>query len=126
MQQTEWAWCGETNDLHVCSVLHMPAVKHPAQGCNFGAMWCCCCCVGVAAPKRRRVDDSAEIQEVPKWLEIKPTDDEKTKQKKRKLAKAYKSKARFARLDLQQKQKADAWKAFMSGGKGKKKVRVGK
>lgn len=72
-------------------------------------------CAGVAAPKRRRVDDSAEVQEMPKWLEIKATDDEKTQQKKRKLAKAYKSKARFARLDLQQKQKADAWKRFLAG-----------
>lgn len=76
-------------------------------------------CTGVAAPKRRRVDESAVVEEMPKWLEIKPTDDEKTKQKKRKLAKAYKSKARFARLDQQQKEKADAWKRFLAG-KGKK------
>ncbi|KAL4433592.1 hypothetical protein ABPG75_000033 [Micractinium tetrahymenae] len=74
---------------------------------------------GVAAPKRRRVDESAVVEEMPKWLEVKPTDDEKTKQKKRKLAKAYKSKARFARLDQQQKEKADAWKRFLAG-KGKK------
>lgn len=46
----------------------------------------------VAAPKRRRVDDSAEVQEVPKWLQVKEGDDEKTKAKKRKLAKSYKSK----------------------------------
>lgn len=70
---------------------------------------------GVAAPKRRRVDDNVEIQEMPKWLQIKETDDEKTRQKKRKLAKAYKSKARFAKLDLQQKEKADAWKRFIAG-----------
>lgn len=79
-------------------------------------------CTGVAAPKRRRVDETVVAQEMPKWLEIKPTDDEKTKQKKRKLAKAYKSKARFARLDQQQKEKADAWKRFLAGkGKGTKK-----
>ncbi|PRW20751.1 survival of motor neuron-related-splicing factor 30 [Chlorella sorokiniana] len=70
---------------------------------------------GVAAPKRRRVDDNVEVQEMPKWLQIKDSDDDKTRQKKRKLAKAYKSKARFARLDLQQKEKADAWKRFIAG-----------
>jgi survival-of-motor-neuron-related-splicing factor 30 len=59
------------------------------------------------------------VEEMPKWLAIKPTDDEKTRQRKRKLAKAFKSKARFARLDLQQKQKADAWKQFVSGKLGK-------
>jgi survival-of-motor-neuron-related-splicing factor 30 len=75
---------------------------------------------GVAPPKRRRVDDAAELQEMPKWLEVKATDDDKTKQKKRKLAKAFKSKARFAKLDLQQKQKADSWKTFLAG-KSKKK-----
>ncbi len=69
----------------------------------------------MAAPKRRRVDDSVEVEEMPKWLQIRETDDEKTRQKKRKLAKAYKSKARFAKLDLQQKEKADAWKRFMAG-----------
>lgn len=62
---------------------------------------------------------------MPKWLAIKDTDDEKTRQKKRKLAKAYKSKARFAKLDLQQKQKAEAWKSFLAG-KSKKTKRAGK
>lgn len=75
---------------------------------------------GVAAPKRRRVDDSVEVQEMPKWLQVKEGDDEKTKAKKRKLAKAYKSKARFAKLDLQSKEKAEAWKRFTSGKPGKK------
>lgn len=28
---------------------------------------------GVAAPKRRRVDETADVQEMPKWLEVKPT-----------------------------------------------------
>jgi survival-of-motor-neuron-related-splicing factor 30 len=76
----------------------------------------------VAAPKRRRVDDGAEVEEMPKWLEVKPEDDEKTKAKKRKLAKAYKSRARFARLDQLSKQKQDAWKRFQTG-KGKKKAK---
>ena len=43
-----------------------------------------------------------------------------TRAKKRKLAKSYKSKARFAKLDLQQKEKAEAWKRFVSGKSGKK------
>ncbi|PSC74490.1 survival of motorneuron-related-splicing factor 30 [Micractinium conductrix] len=80
---------------------------------------------GVAAPKRRRVDETADVQEMPKWLEVKPTDDEKTKSKKRKLAKAYKSRARFAKLDIQSKQKQDAWKRFQAG-KGKKKAKTTK
>ena len=42
-------------------------------------------------------------------------DDEKTKAKKRKLQKGFKSKTRFARMDLQQKQKAESWRNFMSG-----------
>jgi survival-of-motor-neuron-related-splicing factor 30 len=76
---------------------------------------------GVSAPKQRRVGDGAEVQDMPKWLEVKVTDDDKTRQKKRKLAKAYKSKARFARLDSQQKQKADAWKRFLAGKASKTK-----
>ena len=76
---------------------------------------------GVAAPKRRRIDDAAEVLEMPKWLQVSTEDDEKTRQKKRKLVKAYKSKARFAKLDLQQKQKADAWKRFLTGKPKKSK-----
>lgn len=53
-------------------------------------------------------------------LQIKEGDDEKTKVKKRKLLKAHKSKARFAKLDQATKQKADAWKRFVSGKGGKK------
>ena len=58
---------------------------------------------------------------MPKWLVVKEGDDERTRQKKRKLAKAWKSKARFVRLDVQQKEKADAWKSFLAGKGGKKK-----
>lgn len=48
---------------------------------------------------------------VPCWC----ADDEKTKAKKKKLQKSYKSKLRFQRMDVAQKQKADAWKSFMTG-----------
>ena len=75
----------------------------------------------MAAPKKRhRVGDSTEAApEMPKWLEIKQGDDEKTRQKKKKLAKADKSKQRFAKLDQRSKQKADDWKRFLAGGKKK-------
>lgn len=106
------------------------------------------CLAGVEAPKRHLVKDEAgeTIEEIPKWLEIKPTgivhfmsallltvyslnacfllyaangmsfaDDEKTQVKKKKLIKSYKSKQRFQRMDLVQKQKADAWRSFVSG-----------
>lgn len=51
---------------------------------------------GVTAPKRKRVEDAPIVDsEIPKWLAIKEEDDEKTKAKKRKLLKSYKSKLRF-------------------------------
>jgi survival-of-motor-neuron-related-splicing factor 30 len=90
------------------------------------------------------------VDEMPKWLEIKPTgrrprdlrrlspgmlgraldvaappnlpswpggaiDDDKTKSKKKKLQKSYKSKLRFQKMDSQQKNKAEAWRSFVSG-----------
>lgn len=42
-------------------------------------------------------------------------DDEKTKVKKKRLQKSFKSKQRFAKMDLEQKSKADAWKTFAAG-----------
>lgn len=42
-------------------------------------------------------------------------DDEKTKARKRKLIKSFKSKQRFQMMDLAQKEKADAWKSFVQG-----------
>lgn len=56
------------------------------------------------------------------WLEIKETDDEKTKVRKRKLIKSYKSKMRFQEMDLTQKSKADSWQNFMTGKGSKKKT----
>jgi survival of motor neuron-related-splicing factor 30 len=74
----------------------------------------------VAAPTRRRVvDDTDMAEEMPRWLEIKPTDDDKTRLRKRKLIKSFKSKQRFSQMDAAQKQKADAWKSFVSKGKKK-------
>mmetsp|Transcript_28047 Transcript_28047/g.75770 ORF Transcript_28047/g.75770 Transcript_28047/m.75770 type:complete len:326 (-) Transcript_28047:669-1646(-) len=76
--------------------------------------------MGVAAPKRKRVEEQQVITEIPKWLEIKEGDDEKTVARKKKLIKSCKSKMRFQNMDLAQKAKADNWHNFVSG-KGKKK-----
>ncbi|GMH40184.1 hypothetical protein BSKO_08088 [Bryopsis sp. KO-2023] len=75
---------------------------------------------GVAAPKRKRVEDEPVISEIPKWCEIRDADDDKTKSKKRKLLKSYKSKIRFQQMDMTQKKKQEDWKSFVKG-KGKKK-----
>ncbi|GAB4813628.1 hypothetical protein N2152v2_000674 [Parachlorella kessleri] len=49
-------------------------------------------------------------------------DDEKTKQKKKKLQKSYKSKLRFHKMDQATKGKAEAWRNFVSGKGSKKKA----
>lgn len=77
---------------------------------------------GVAAPKRKAVEDEPIVTEIPKWLEIKDADDEKTKSRKRKLLKSYKSKMRFQTMDLVQKEKANSWQNFVSGKGAKKKT----
>ena len=56
------------------------------------------------------------------WLEIKDTDDEKTKARKRKLLKSAKSKLRFQQMDMVQKDKQDNWQSFMHGKGQKRKV----
>eukprot|EP00775_Hariotina_reticulata_P012496 gene12496-12630_t len=53
------------------------------------------------------------------WLEIKPTDDEKTVARKKKLLKSYKSKKRFQQMDVQQKERQTSWQNFQKG-KGSK------
>ncbi|KAG2484619.1 hypothetical protein HYH03_016573 [Edaphochlamys debaryana] len=77
---------------------------------------------GVAAPKRKRVEDEPVVTEIPKWLAIKETDDEKTKARKKKLLKSFKSKIRFQNMDLAQKQKQDSWQSFLKGKGSKKKT----
>ena len=57
------------------------------------------------------------------WLEIKETDDEKTKAKKKKLQKSHKSKQRFARLDAETQQRQQSWQNFKKGKGSQKKVR---
>ncbi|EFJ51259.1 hypothetical protein VOLCADRAFT_103530 [Volvox carteri f. nagariensis] len=77
---------------------------------------------GVAAPKRKRVEEEPVVTEIPKWLAIKETDDEKTKARKKKLLKSFKSKIRFQNMDLAQKQKQDTWQSFLKGKGSKKKT----
>lgn len=62
-----------------------------------------------------------QLGEMPKWLEIQPTDDEKTRLKKKKLIKSFKNKQRFHQMDTVQKEKADAWKSFINKKVTKKK-----
>lgn len=80
----------------------------------------------VAAPKRRQLIDEEDVvtpleEELPGWMKILPNDDEKTKQKKRKMQKSYKSKLRFQKMDQESKAKADSWKNFQAAGTSKKK-----
>lgn len=56
------------------------------------------------------------------WLEIKSTDSEKTKNKKKKLQKSLKSKMRFQRLDQETNQRQAGWLDFRKGKGAKKKV----
>jgi len=56
------------------------------------------------------------------WLDIKPTDDDKTKAKKKKLQKSFKSKMRFQEMDMVTKKKQQSWLDFKSGKGAKKKV----
>ena len=56
------------------------------------------------------------------WLDVKPTDSEKTKQKKKKLQKSMKSKMRFQKLDQATKDRQQSWLDFRKGKGAKKKV----
>ena len=59
---------------------------------------------------------------LPQWCEMKDTDDDKTKSRKKKLLKSYKSKIRFQQMDLEQKKKQQDWHSFVKGKGSKKKV----
>ena len=56
------------------------------------------------------------------WLQLKETDDEKTKARKKKLQKSHKSKLRFQQLDQEVKSRQDNWQNFKKGKGAKKKV----
>ena len=77
---------------------------------------------GVSAPKRGRVAaaPTPAAADMPKWMEMKEGDDERTRAKKAKLQKAWKGRQRFAAMDTAQAAKQASWQAF-KGGKGAKK-----
>ena len=83
----------------------------------------------VAAPKRAATTaatadaPSATIldAELPKAMRPAPGDDAKTRERKAKAAKAFKSKQRFARMDAASAHKAASWQAFSGGGGGGEK-----
>ncbi|KAF6257849.1 hypothetical protein COO60DRAFT_1701647 [Scenedesmus sp. NREL 46B-D3] len=78
---------------------------------------------GVAAPKRKRVEEEPTLEQAPpKWLEIKPADDEKTVARKKKLLKSFKSKRRFQEMDIKQKERQSNWQSFLKGKGGKPKT----
>lgn len=60
------------------------------------------------------------------WLHVKETDDEKTKNRKKKLQKSFKSKLRFQQLDMEVKNRQTSWLNFKKGKGSKKKVRLNK
>ena len=62
------------------------------------------------------------LQLFTQWVMIKETDDEKTKARKKKLQKSFKSKQRFQEMDQQTQRKAQSWQDFKSGKGAKKKV----
>lgn len=76
-----------------------------------------------AAPTARPAVSTAPMQlgELPKWLKAAPGDDARTKERKAKAAKAFKSKARFAKLDAEAARKAASWQSFKGAGVKKKK-----
>ena len=74
----------------------------------------------VAAPKLRKATTPSTGSDLPKSLVIRPTDDERTKVKKKKIMKSLKKKDRFVEMDRKQDVKKQGWQSFLQG-KGSKK-----
>lgn len=78
---------------------------------------------GVSAPKRKAVNDApAQLEEMPKYMEITDKDDDKAKSKKKKLQKSWKSQQRFAKLDAETQKRQQSWMDFKKGKGSKKKA----
>lgn len=77
--------------------------------------------VGVPAPKRLRAEPGVLGKEVPKRLEAEASDDPATRERKRKLLKAFKSKQRLAGAEAAQQEQAASWQAFRQGKASKAK-----
>jgi len=81
--------------------------------------------VGVPAPKRLRAEPGVLGKEVPKRLEAEEGDDPATRERKRKLLKAFKSKQRLASAEAAQQEQAASWQAFRAGKASGKAKPVG-
>jgi hypothetical protein len=76
-----------------------------------------------SAPDRPTSASSLHVAHpILQWLEILPEDDEKTRAKKKKLAKSYKSKIRFQNMDKATKERQKQWLNFQKGKGTKKKA----
>ena len=78
--------------------------------------------VGVPAPKRLKLDETTVPKQLPKKLEIQDTDDEATRERKKRLNKVLKSKQRLLEKEVVQEQRAQSWQAFRAGKAGKQRT----
>jgi survival-of-motor-neuron-related-splicing factor 30 len=78
--------------------------------------------VGVPAPKRLRLDEASAPAKPQRKLEIKETDDEKTRERKHRLNKLLKSKQRLIEKEHDQQQRAQSWQSFRANKSGKQKT----
>lgn len=79
---------------------------------------------GVPAPKRLRVTENSAFSKraVPEKFKVVDGDDEATRERKRKQAKAFKGKQRMLEKDAQQTAKRNDWQSFQAKVGGKKKT----
>ena len=79
---------------------------------------------GVPAPKRLRVTENSAFSKraVPEKFKVVDGDDEATRERKRKQAKAFKGKQRMLEKDAEQTAKKNDWQSFQAKVGGKKKT----
>ena len=79
---------------------------------------------GVPAPKRLRVTENSAFSKrtVPDKFKVVDGDDEATRERKRKQAKAFKGKQRMLEKDAEQTAKKNDWQSFQAKVGGKKKT----
>lgn len=79
---------------------------------------------GVPAPKRLRVTENSAFSKraVPEKFKVVDGDDEATRERKRKQAKAFKGKQRMLEKDAEQTAKRNDWQSFQAKVGGKKKT----
>ena len=77
-----------------------------------------------AAPKRLRVTENSAFSKrtVPDKFKVVDGDDEATRERKRKQAKAFKGKQRMLEKDAEQTAKKNDWQSFQAKVGGKKKT----